>query len=84
MRNSIDICAFLAYDLFTMSQLFPEAKHVKVTVLLQPNEFNRFDTYCKEMGYKKSPLLARLIRDFLNNEGIDLQKPADAEYEKTE
>jgi hypothetical protein len=47
-----------------------ENKPVKITVLLKPGEFSRFDAYCEEMGYKKSPLIARLIREYLNHEGF--------------
>ena len=61
----------------------PEIKHVKITVLLQPDEFDRFDAYCKEMGYKKSPLVVRLIRDYLNNEGANNQTPMNEKYGKS-
>lgn len=40
----------------------------KITVLLSEAEFLRFDTYCEERGFKKSTLIARLIREHLNNE----------------
>ena len=42
---------------------------MKITVLLSDNEFDRFDTYCRERGYKKSTLIARLIRQYLDLEG---------------
>ena len=42
----------------------------KVTVLLTDEEFSRFDAYCRERGYKKSTLLARLIRQYLDMEGF--------------
>ena len=29
---------------------------------------DRFDSYCREKGYKKSPLIARLVREYLNRE----------------
>jgi hypothetical protein len=41
----------------------------KVTVLLTEDEFRRFDQYCRDRGYKKSTLIARLIRQFLDLEG---------------
>ena len=41
----------------------------KITVLLSDEEFDRFDSYCRERGYKKSTLIARLIRQYLDLEG---------------
>lgn len=38
----------------------------KVTVLLSPSEFSRLDAYCDENGFKKSTLIARLIREYLD------------------
>lgn len=40
----------------------------KITVLLPNEEFRRFADYCREHGFKKSTLIARLVRDFLNAE----------------
>jgi hypothetical protein len=45
----------------------------KITVLLQDDEFDRFDRYCRERGYKKSTLIARLIRQYLELEGYGMQ-----------
>ena len=47
---------------------------VKVTVLLTPDDFSRFDDYCKAMGFKKSTLIARLVREHLDAEKFQLQK----------
>ena len=47
-------------------------KPAKISVLLDDEEFARFDTYCRERGYKKSTLIARLIRQFLDLEGYGL------------
>ena len=44
-------------------------KRVKISVLLDSKEFDRFDAYCQERGFKKSTLIARLIRDHLD-EGV--------------
>ena len=41
---------------------------VRVQVLLPKPEADRFDTYCREKGYKKSPLIARLVREHLDRE----------------
>jgi hypothetical protein len=40
----------------------------KVTVLLADDEFDRFDAYCEERGFKKSTLIARLVRDLLDTD----------------
>lgn len=40
----------------------------KVTVLLQSSEFKRFEAYCRARGFKKSTLIARLIREHLDAE----------------
>jgi len=47
----------------------------KITVLLPEDEFARFDAYCRERGYKKSTLIARLIRQYLELEGYGAQRP---------
>jgi hypothetical protein len=41
---------------------------VRVQVLLPPAEAVRLDQYCRERGYKKSTLIARLIREHLERE----------------
>jgi hypothetical protein len=40
----------------------------KVSVLLSPAEEDRFSAYCSERGFKKSTLIARLIREHLDGE----------------
>jgi hypothetical protein len=40
----------------------------KVTVLLPQNEFARLDRYCREHAFKKSTLIAKLIREHLDRE----------------
>jgi hypothetical protein len=40
----------------------------KVTVLLDEAEFDRLDSYCTDQGFKKSTLIARLIREHLDRE----------------
>ena len=39
---------------------------VRVQVLISPEESDRFDRYCRENGFKKSTLIARLIREHLD------------------
>ena len=50
-----------------------EKRH-QVTVLLDLQEHHRFNAYCNERGFKKSTLIARLIRDHLDEEGYRLQR----------
>jgi hypothetical protein len=45
----------------------------KITVLMGPGEFKRFDSYCRRHGFKKSTLLARLVRDHMDREGFQVQ-----------
>ncbi|MBC8107661.1 MAG: hypothetical protein H7Z14_13805 [Anaerolineae bacterium] len=47
-------------------------KLAKITVLLNDEEFTRFDHYCRDRGFKKSTLIARLIRQFLDLEGYGM------------
>lgn len=49
----------------------------KIAVLLTDAEEFRFSGYCREHGFKKSTLIARLIRDHLDNEGYAAQAPLD-------
>jgi hypothetical protein len=42
----------------------------KISVVLAEPEFARFDAYCSEKGFKKSTLIARLIREHLDHEGF--------------
>jgi len=48
-------------------------KRNKVTVLLSIEEFRRFEAYCEQQGYKKSTLIARLIREHLDAERFAMQ-----------
>ena len=41
----------------------------KISVLLSDQEYERLDAYCRDRGYKKSTLVARLIRQYLDMEG---------------
>jgi metal-responsive CopG/Arc/MetJ family transcriptional regulator len=45
-------------------------KRNKITVLLDKDEFQRFDSYCDKRGFKKSTLIVRLIREMLDKEGF--------------
>ncbi len=48
-------------------------KRNQVTVLLDPEEFNRFEAYCERRGFKKSTLIARLIREHMDAEKFAIQ-----------
>ena len=49
-------------------------KSNKVTVLLDSEEFERFEAFCEERGFKKSTLIARLIREHLDSESFRPQR----------
>lgn len=46
---------------------------VRVQVLMPRAEADRFGAYCREKGYKKSPLIARLVREHLDKERFNPQ-----------
>ena len=46
---------------------------VRVQVLIPRKEADRFAVYCHEKGFKKSPLIARLIREHLDEEAFHPQ-----------
>ena len=43
----------------------------KISVLLPVEEFDRFEAYCRDRGFKKSTLIARLIRQYMDLEGYN-------------
>lgn len=55
-------------------QVFFMSDPVRIQVLISPEEAERFDRYCRERGFKKSTLIARLIRDHLDTEHYWPQK----------
>lgn len=46
----------------------------KVSVLLARSEYLRFDAYCTSKGFKKSTLIARLVREHLAAEKFQMQQ----------
>lgn len=46
------------------------ARHSKVTVLLNTEEFARLDQFCELRGFKKSTLISMLIREHLDREAF--------------
>ena len=51
---------------------------------LDQEEHVRFNAYCDERGYKKSTLVARLIRDHLNSEDFRRQPPLPLDFRTAE
>jgi len=54
----------------------------KLTVLLTEYESRRLDRYCRDEGFKKSTLVARLIRQYLDTEGYQPQLSSDPKPEE--
>lgn len=50
-------------------------KQKKITVLLDQHEFEEFDRFCHDYGFKKSTLLVRLLREFLEREAMAKDGP---------
>lgn len=50
-------------------------KQKKITVLLDQEEFDEFDQFCREHGFKKSTLLVRLLKEFLEREAMAKDGP---------
>ena len=48
---------------------------MKISVILNKEESDRFKEYCDQKGYKKSTLIARLIREHLDVEKFNMQSP---------
>ena len=46
---------------------------VRIQVLLSGDLADRFESYCRERGHKKSTLIAHLVREFLDREGYPAQ-----------
>ena len=49
------------------------ARRTRVTVLLDSDEFTRLERYCVSRRFKKSTPIARLVREHLDAEKIDMQ-----------
>jgi hypothetical protein len=47
---------------------------VRIQVLIGREDARRFEAYCRDRGFKKSTLIARLIRDHLDRERYRLQR----------
>jgi hypothetical protein len=55
------------------SKIRAKKKRRCVNVILGAVDYRRFESYCEKVGYKKSTLIARLIRDHLQAEKFMLQ-----------
>ena len=44
------------------------SERARVNVLLSADEAERFSVYCSKNGFKKSTLIARLVREFMERE----------------
>ncbi len=47
---------------------------VRVQVLMSREEAERFEDYCHDRGFKKSTLIARLVREYLDHENFPQQR----------
>jgi hypothetical protein len=46
----------------------PSQHRIRFNVLLTPDDAERFNAHCERHGFKKSTLIARLVRDHLDRE----------------
>ena len=46
---------------------------MRVSVILNDTDSQRFNAYCEKHGYKKSTLICRLIREHMENENFTFQ-----------
>ena len=60
-----------------------KSKRVKISVLLDLDEFEQFDAYCKKQGFKKSTLIARLIQNHIDENVVDVQRKLPTNQDKT-
>lgn len=70
MRTCVDCCSNRGN---LAAKMFWGPPMPKVSVLLSETEDARFSAYCDERGYKKSTLIARLVREHLDREGYAAQ-----------
>lgn len=72
MRKIVDYCAESEAKCH-MRDSAATTKRQKISVLLEADEAERFEAYCTERGFKKSTLVARLIREHLDRERFHMQ-----------
>ncbi len=69
MRTTVEKCVKLVYSNVQLH----ERRMPRVNVLLSSSEDARFAAYCAEQGFKKSTLIARLVREHLDQQGFAAQ-----------
>lgn len=74
MRRNIEIVAKSSYLAQMCAANAGTRPPPKISVLLAPDEAERFEAYCRKRGFKKSTLIARLIREYLDNEHFEMQR----------
>jgi len=47
----------------------------KITVLLDQEEFDEFDKFCRHNAFKKSTLMVRLLKEFLERAATERNAP---------
>jgi len=52
-------------------RIFAMSEPARIQVLLARTEAERFEAYCRRQGFKKSTLIARLVREHLEREDSD-------------
>ena len=64
LRKCDTKCALLRYLIAGIGEWRMQTKR-KISVFLPADLFERFNAYCTDQGFKKSPLVARLIREHM-------------------
>ena len=74
MRTSVDLCAeMVIFRAYRISARANTSMATKISVLVADEEALRFEAFCNERGYKKSTLIARLIKEHLDREHYPFQ-----------
>lgn len=74
LRYSLDLCAIVRHFQRMVRKGRRAGSPAKISVLLNEDEAERFEAYCHEQGFKKSTLIARLIREHLDQERFQAQR----------
>src|ERR1035438_3955793 len=72
LHTNVDFCASPAQNIAKEASALADT--VRIQVLMPREDADRFDAYCRELGFKKSTLIARLIRDHLAGERFTQQQ----------
>lgn len=82
VRISTHFCRLITIGRYKRNMKIETRSLQKVSVLLSGEDAHRFEAYCEEFGHKKSTLIARLVRDFLNRENYPAQQSIYVEQAK--